>query len=77
VLRDICLICAVDFKHFEAKATFIDVLLLKRRNSIAHGEATLVQSGDEDGLIAEGIALMRTFKDALQNKVFQKTYEVA
>jgi hypothetical protein len=75
VLRDICLVCAVDFSHFESKATFIDILLLKRRNSIAHGEATLIQSGDEDDLVAEGVGLMRTFKDALQNKVYLKTYK--
>lgn len=42
VLKDLCLICAVDFSHFEAETAFIDVFLLKRRNSIAHGEEVYI-----------------------------------
>jgi hypothetical protein len=74
VLKDLCLICGVDFSYFEIKTTFIDVILLKRRNSIAHGEETYIESGELDTLIAEVVGLMRAFKDAVQNKVYTKSY---
>lgn len=77
VMKDLCLICAVDFSYFEEKAVFIDVILLKRRNSIAHGEETLIHNDELDHLIQEGVALMRTFKDVLQNKVYTKSYLAA
>src|SRR5258708_120919 len=46
VFTDICLICSLPTATFTDKATFIDVLLLKRRNAIAHGEDTYVEIGD-------------------------------
>ena len=77
VLKDLCQICSVDFSYFETKAAFIDVILLKRRNSIAHGEGIYVESSEMDDLIDEGVGLMRTFKDALQNKVYTGSYLAA
>lgn len=74
VMRELCRVCAVDFGYFEAKAHFTDVILLKRRNAIAHGEDTYIGKDEVDGLIAEGISLMRAFKDALQNKIYTKSY---
>jgi hypothetical protein len=77
VLRDLCQICAIDYSYFEGKRTFIDVILLKRRNSIAHGEVTYIGNDEPDTLIAEGVGLMRAFKDALQNKVYTRSYLAA
>jgi RiboL-PSP-HEPN len=77
ILKDICLICSIDFSYFQTKTIFIDVILLKRRNSIGHGEETCVDSNELDTLIAEGVGLMRSFKDALQNKVYTKSYLAA
>src|ERR1700730_12989375 len=77
ILKDICLICSIDFSHFQTKTIFIDVILLKRRNAIAHGEETFVDSNELDTLIEEGVGLMRSFKDALQNKVYTKSYLAA
>lgn len=77
VLRDLCQICAIDYSYFEGKITFIDVILLKRRNSIAHGEETYIDNDELDILIAEGVGLMRAFKDALQNKVYTRSYLAA
>jgi hypothetical protein len=74
VLKDLCRICGVDFSYFEPRETFIDVILLKRRNSIAHGEDTYIGSNELDTLVEEGIGLMRAFKDALENKVYTKSY---
>ena len=75
VLSDICLICDVPISCFNGKATFIDVVLLKRRNAIAHGEDTFVALEDLDELTNETIALMRIFGDELENHVVMKRYK--
>lgn len=74
VFSDICLVCSVPTLVFADKATFIDVLLLKRRNAIAHGEDTFVEIGDLDELANGAITLMRNFGDALENQVYLKEY---
>jgi MAE_28990/MAE_18760-like HEPN len=75
VFTDVCLVCSVPATTFTDKATFIDVLLLKRRNAIAHGEDTFVGIGDLDELANETVSIMRTFGDALENHVVLKKYK--
>lgn len=75
VFSDICLVCSVPAPIFADKATFIDVLLLKRRNAIAHGEDTFVEMEDLDELANETVTIMRTFGDALENHVYLKEYK--
>lgn len=77
VFTDICLVCSVPIQTFVEKATFIDVILLKRRNSIAHGEETFISIEDIDELTTETITMMRIFGDALENHVHLKDYKVA
>jgi MAE_28990/MAE_18760-like HEPN len=77
VFTDICLICCVPTQCFADKFSFIDVLLLKRRNAIAHGEDAFVAVGDLDELTNETVGLMRAFGDALENHVYLKDYKVA
>jgi hypothetical protein len=77
VIKDICIICAVDSSHFEAKRTFIDVLVLKRRNAIAHGQQEFVQLDGIDDLVADVLALMVHFRNLLENKVYSKAYAAA
>jgi len=74
ILKDLCKICSVDFTFFERKTTFIDTILLKRRNSIAHGEEAYIESDEMNALVQEGVGLMRAFKDSLQNKVYTTSY---
>ncbi|HCL76964.1 MAE_28990/MAE_18760 family HEPN-like nuclease [Stutzerimonas nitrititolerans] len=76
VLTDICLVCGLPAEIFVEKSTFIDVMLLKRRNAIAHGENTLVDLNELDEITIETIGLMRTFGDALENHVVLQTYKV-
>ena len=66
VFSDICMVCGLNADLFSDKAAFIDVVLLKRRNSIAHGEETFVALGDLNEVSNETIALMRNFGDALE-----------
>jgi hypothetical protein len=48
--------------------------MLRRRNSIAHGEETYITSDELDSLIDEGVGLMRAFKDLIQNKVYTRSF---
>lgn len=77
VFVDICLVCGVSSEPFSQKSTFIDVLLLKRRNAIAHGEDTLIALKDLDIIVEDTIGLMRSFGDALENHAVLRTYKAA
>jgi len=77
VLADICLVCGLDAKMFDDKSAFIDIILLRRRNSIAHGEETLIDIDELDEITVSTIALIRSFGDALENHVVLKHYKVA
>jgi hypothetical protein len=77
VLTDICLVCCVPIQSFADKARFIDVILLKRRNAIAHGEDAFVALEDLDQLTNEIVAMMRAFGDALENHVYLRDYKFA
>ena len=77
VFTDICLVCGVPIEFFRDEATFIDVLLLKRRNAIAHGEDTMVNVEDLDTMASKTVNLMRGFGDALENRVCLGGYRAA
>lgn len=74
VIRDICLICGVESNDFELNRTFLDLLLLKRRNSIAHGQPEQIQLKDIDDFVAKVLSLMALFRNLLENKVYTKSY---
>lgn len=77
VFADICLVCGVSLEPYLEKESFIDVILLKRRNSIAHGEDTFVDVKDLPSIIDDTVALMRMFGDSLENLAVLKTYRSA
>lgn len=77
VFSGICLVCGVPAEPFAKSSTFIDLVLLKRRNAIAHGEDTLVALQDLDQIVNDTIGLMRAFGDALENHVVLRTYKAA
>jgi hypothetical protein len=74
VIKDICIICAVDSSHFEAQRTFIDILVLKRRNAIAHGQQEYIHVDEIDDLVNNVLALMDHFRSLLENKIYLKQY---
>lgn len=76
VFTDICLVCGLSVESFADKDTFIDIVLLKRRNAIAHGEDTLVSFNELDTITTDTIGLMRAFGDALENHVVLQSYKV-
>lgn len=74
VVSDICVICGIDSDHFEQNRTFLDVLLLKRRNAIAHKQQEYIQADEIDDFVANVLALMGVFRTLLENKVYTKSY---
>lgn len=74
VMKDICVICGVDSNHFEQNRTFLDILLLKRRNAIAHGQQEYIQQDEIDDFVANVLALMGFFRNLLENKVYMRKY---
>ena len=74
VIKDICLICGVDSNHFEQNRIFLDVLLLRRRNAIAHGQQEYIQTDEIDDFVANVLALMGSFRNLLENKVYTRAY---
>lgn len=74
VIKDLCIICAVDLSHFEAQRTFIDILLVRRRNAIAHGQQEFIHPDEIDDLVANVLALMAHFRSLLENKIYTKAY---
>ena len=77
VFSDICLICGVAIHDYAEHETFVDIILLKRRNAIAHGEETFVGIKDLDAVTARTIVLMRQFGDSLENRIYLKSYRAA
>ena len=77
VLAKICVVCGVDYSLFASKQHFIDVILLKRRNSIAHGEDTLIGIGELDELTDGTLEIMRTFSNELQRIAYLQVYRAA
>lgn len=74
VLQDICAVCGLDSGKFSAEEDFIDRILLKRRNAIAHGDEAEVGIGEVDDVIQRTIGLMRQFKNELENTIYSKGY---
>jgi hypothetical protein len=74
VLRDLCKICGISFADFEKDSTFIDVLILKRRNEIAHGEEVYLDDGEINDLVDRVVSIMRLFRNLLENKIYNRAY---
>lgn len=74
VFSDICLICGISLAKFAPDELFIDILLLKRRNAIAHGEETFIDTSDLEDLSNKTVSLIRGFGDELDNHVVLRKY---
>lgn len=77
VLADICQVCGVQISAFADWATFVDVILLNRRNAIAHGENAFVDITELDELTEGTVCLMRIFSNELQANAYLGNYRAA
>ena len=74
VVSDLCMICGVDSQHFQQNRPFLDLILVKRRNAIAHGQQEYLVASEVDELVATVLGLMGAFRNLLENKVYTKAY---
>ncbi len=63
--------------QFLGQAQFVDLVLVKRRNAIAHGEETLADMDELNTLTQQTVGLMRAFGDALENRIYQRSFLAA
>lgn len=68
VLREICRVCGVVF-DFDDDCDFIDKLLLRRRNEVAHGKALFVDAVEPDDFVDRTQSLMRSLRDKFENSI--------
>lgn len=73
-IKEICIICSLDYTYFESQRDFLDQLILKRRNAIAHGRIEFIAESEMDKLVADILALMGHFRTLIENKVYLKKY---
>jgi hypothetical protein len=69
-LKEIMFICGISFDvYWEAKSFFIDNILLKNRNSIAHGELNQVDDVTLDQCMSDVTEIIEQYKIRLEEKL--------
>jgi hypothetical protein len=76
VFSNIAQSIGINITPYEGKFNLIDTSLLRRRNSIAHGEYLDVDSTGFRDLADEILKLLRLFKNDIENAVSLKLYKV-
>jgi len=76
VLENILLAMGFDPTFYESKANLIDKSLLKRRNSIAHGEFLDVAAEEWRDLADEILKIIRQIKTDIENAAALSSYKV-
>lgn len=74
VFENIAISLDIDPSSYDTKFNLIDESLVKRRNSIAHGEYLAISGKEYSDLSAEVVALMRLFKTDLENAASLESY---
>lgn len=74
VLTKICMVIGIDIENFSDHLDFLDKILLKRRNSIAHGSYLEIESQDLEDMSVVVIEIMRIFRNQIENKAVLKGY---
>lgn len=76
LFENILFATGIEKEKYETKNNFIDITLLKRRNSIAHGEFLDVDLNDFFEICEEVTNLLRSFKTDIENSISLKTYRI-
>ena len=74
ILREIVCLLGLDYSFYETKEVIINEQLLKRRNSIAHGEYLSLERQEYQQLHDEILAMMENFRTQVENHASQKLY---
>jgi len=74
ILKEILTTVGLDYSSYELKKNLIDTVLLKNRNSIAHGEYIELDEVDFNDLHTEIVSMMDDIKNKLSNMVVLEFY---
>ncbi len=77
VLKEIMWCLGLDYEFYESKEKLIDLMLVGRRNHVAHGEAIEIGSDDFVEMVDEVLGLMNAFKNLLENSCITESYKAA
>ncbi len=76
ILKDICSFLNLEITLFEPYFTFIDTILLDKRNNIAHGRLVPIDDKPVKDIAEKTIELMRTFSNLIENHIHQESYKI-
>ncbi len=74
VLSEIICLVNIDGTKYDGKKNFLDVILLKSRNEIAHGERRLLDMGSYNQLHDEVFQLIEWFRNDVENAAANRAY---
>ncbi len=74
ILREIICILGLDYSFFELKENLIDEKLLKRRNTIAHGEYLSLNREEYFELHEQVLLMMEEFRTQIENNAVLESY---
>ncbi len=74
ILREVLTTIGMDYSAYELKNNLIDSVLLKNRNSIAHGEFLDLNEVNFNELYSEIFFIMEDLKNRITNFVIQESY---
>jgi len=75
VFDDIAFSVGLDTSQYETRYNFIDEVLLKRRNSIAHGEFLEIDVDEFNSALNDTLGLMRQYKNDILNCIEEEKYK--
>lgn len=74
-LKDVCMNLGLEFNKFKSHVSFIDRILLARRNSIAHGEHIYISEDNIDDVSSNVIACIDVFRTEIENAAVTHGYK--
>lgn len=75
ILKEILTTVGLDYKEYELKNNLLDSVLLKNRNSIAHGEYIELNELNYNELYSDILAIMDDIKNRLSNSIVLEEFK--
>lgn len=75
ILKEILTTVGLDYKEYELKNNLLDSVLLKNRNSIAHGEYIELNELNYNELYSDILAIMDDIKNKLSNSIVLEEFK--
>lgn len=75
ILQEMLTAVGIDYSNYELKANLIDTVLLKNRNSIAHGQYVSLDDIEYKSLHVEILTMMIDLKTSISNAAVSESYK--